>query len=234
MSLRKCLKRVAWVSFLPTGAILLLGVRMLDRQTQADPGFGFFHGFTSGRFTSMDGSFVINFKGQTKPEWKWARSSNHRYTDLSFEWDAPHTSGKGNLNLGTMELAQSEGLVTIDKNWFYRLTGDEVVAAAYLDLALSARDGTLPIPQHHWHEFDTPITGRLAHFSTGRSYPYSLLGWGLIWTAASIFFLISRARPISSQGDPAPLHSSTDTTYHPSEPSPPHPTQQGPNHSRQV
>jgi hypothetical protein len=190
MKLLRWHRWVAWVALLPVGILFLQFAQPLYRNRSDDRGFGTFYGFAGGKFFSDEVFMFIRFEGRTKPEWRWARPPNYRYSEMDFEWDTEDSNGSGRLDLTSMMLENSDGTTPIDHEWFYRMTEQEDLATAFMDLLNSARDGTLPKPRHHTHYLHEKITGSLAHFSCGRRYPYALLVWAFIWMAATVYRLI--------------------------------------------
>ncbi len=162
MKLRVWEKAILWVILLPIGVLVLLFAKPLYRHPYDDRGFGRFYGFAGGTFASREGFLFIKFEGRTKPEWRWAPPSNYSYGDVNFEWDAGSTKGSGQLNLPSMTLTTSDGVTSIDRDWFLSRNDHENTATTYMDLLTAARDGTLPPPRHHWHRFHDTVDGRLA------------------------------------------------------------------------
>ncbi|MFT7303544.1 MAG: hypothetical protein ACI8UZ_002386 [Akkermansiaceae bacterium] len=200
MKSRARLKRVVWVGLLPVGALLLLLANQFYQHRYDDSGFGTFHGFAGGSFSTTDEDFMfIRFEGRTKSELRWSRPVNYRYVDVDFEWEAESSSGEGVLNLPTMTLEHLDESTKINEEWFIGLNGHEPSAKAFMNLLIAARDGTLPRPRHHWHHFDGDLDGTLAHFSLGSRYPYSILVWGIVWAIATIIVLMHQKKPIEAE-----------------------------------
>jgi hypothetical protein len=107
--------------------------------------------------------------------------------------------GRAVLDLKQMAIVKSNKTISVDEQSLSALLGfsatnprDAERVATLLRFLQSARDGTLPPPNHHGHELPEPLSGYLQHFASGTSIPPLQLIWMLAWMAFGLSRLLLR------------------------------------------
>jgi hypothetical protein len=196
------------VLLLPVGAVAIAFLNSVVRPRYSDSGAGEFYGsvtgYFSGAFNDESVPYDFHFEGTSKRAWRWANPGNYQYSTLELEWETSgRIKGHGTLDLSTFIISTASEIIALEtaedlqellsgeEDWHKPVPQDE--AEALYGLLVSANEGTLPRPRHHYHRFEE-FDGHISHFSLGTRIPYALIAWPLIWLAIVIFVATKKRR----------------------------------------
>jgi hypothetical protein len=83
------------------------------------------------------------------------------------------------------------------------LQKQDVEAVGFIErVIVEAGQARLAAPRHHYYHFEAPVSGRMAHFSLGSRFPYSLYWWTGVWFVLCFMIAVrARLRP-AANGEP--------------------------------
>lgn len=201
--MKRVLKIAGLILLLPAGAILTMLITSGLKHRYDDSGAGLFHGFVQARLYGQESFFFVRFEGETKPKWRWARPDNYKYQSLEIEWHSGDTRGKGVLDLSTLVLTTTTNSFALSETSLVNMlqptdnqhAPSEPEIRKLYSLLIAAGKGELPCPRHHYHHFEEPLGGSMAHFSlVGWRIPYSVFAWCVTWVIIVAFQLIKQIR----------------------------------------
>lgn len=165
------------------------------------PNTGNYYGSVHALFSGTDDeAYSFQFRGQTKPHWRWAYPTNFTYHSLHFEWhrfgsQAQSSKGSGTISLPslTYESSQSTGVLTraVLAEWLLGGNNSTNSSMRSVDAVFgfieAAGHGSLPRPRHHGHYFEEPVRGHIYHFSLGFGVGGLVYIWIGLWLLLVVF-----------------------------------------------
>ncbi len=146
----------------------------------------------------------VNVEGSVEPRFKVWGHMSPRYREVEIEWlifDDSESAGKAVVDLDQMQIDQDGYAVPLTPDDIGKLIGlndpnSNAVVTALLQFLHSAREGTLPVPNHHGHSLPEPLPGRIHHFAIGPAIRPLGLVWVLMWSVAGLIRLFPRQRSL--------------------------------------
>lgn len=185
---------------LPIGTFVASYLGTITRHRYDNSGFlGEFYGFVRGSLSCSEPQFYFCFEGKSKPEWRWCRPNNYRYSKLSLQWESGQKKGTATLDLPSLTVYTENSTEILTKpTLLFWLTG-KASAKEKLHCAIdklyallvAADQGTLPSPRHH-HYHSSEILGKddykepflccdLIHYSLGLRISHTVPVWIIMW-----------------------------------------------------
>lgn len=201
---------VGWLAILLVGLFLISNLTFHTGLAGSGVGTGVFshwfraqfelsHDFDAGDSTS--GSISVEAKHPARFMLSGHESPNYRNAKIKwFLFREEANRGEATINLENMQIVWDGDATSLNPENIVRLFGitaptdqDTLMANALLEFLHSARDGKLPLPNHHGHSLPEPLSGRMQHFATGFSLLPVELAWLIGWAGFGIVGLF-RAR----------------------------------------
>ncbi len=206
--LKTILLFAAWLVVLVVGYALIAGMTRPMAMAGSGAGTGVFsYWFRAKYYLSSDdtshGLLIgpVYIEGEADPRFALWGHQSPKYRQVSIEWDLfvelQESKGKAIADLDNMTLRHKNEVQPLSLKNFSTMLGlegepESKTAAGLYAFLKSARDGTLPVPNHHGHRLSDPLEGHMQHFASGPSILPFEVAWVIGWCWFGIIKLRQR------------------------------------------
>jgi len=134
----------------------------------------------------------VNVEGRVEPRFKVWGHKSPRYHEVQVDWllfGDEASEGKAVVDLDSMLIAHDGHVVPVTADSICSVIGvphpsddEEAIITVLVRFIQSAREGTLPVPNHHGHSLPEPLPGRMQHFALGHAIRPLELHWVVTWS----------------------------------------------------
>ena len=208
---RRIRKLAAWLSVLIVVLFLIHVLTFTLAWGGSGAGTGVFSYYFRARFQldhesdngrTMLGS--VNVEGRVEPRFMMWGHVSPQYREAEMDWllfGDGGNEGHAVVDLDHMQIAHDGHTVPLTAEHVCSLfgvsgsnDGEQALSSALVQFFQSARDGSLPLPNHHGHSLPDPLPGRMQHFAIGPAIRPLELFWVVAWSIAGLCQLFTRQR----------------------------------------
>lgn len=204
MMLKRIRKLGAWLTILLVVLFLISALIFNMGLAGSGAGTGVFSYWFRARFQvwpdtenspAISGS--VNVEGNAEPRFMVWGHASPRYRKLEIDWVIfrdGESKGQAVIDLNEMQILHGTQNSPLNADSLCSLigltnttNGEGLMVTTLIDFLESAREGTLPPPNHHGYSLPKPLPGKMQHFATGFSLRPLELAWVGAWSIFGLF-----------------------------------------------
>jgi hypothetical protein len=155
----------------------------------------------------------VNVEGRVEPRFKVWGHMSPRYHEVQIDWQLfgdKGSEGQAVVDLDQMLLHHDGHTVLLTADSLGSLVGlsnsndnNNAIVTGLIQFFQSAREGTLPLPNHHGHSLPEPLPGRMQHFAMGPAIRPLGLFWVFAWSIVGLSRSFTRQRILVGETEQA-------------------------------